>query len=364
MDSTLSIASDSTEVDDAPTPVDESIPMRSKNAYKHLKSFLRLSSTTAKSSSADVIGREDEKAILRSYFSLRSAYDVGLYVSGPPGTGKTALITAMGREMAREGWSVVEVGCMGVKTGDIWAQLAEQLGCDRTENAVQTAIAEIGKNTYVLIWPVCMPQLTNSSLIVLDEVDSLLPPAPALPTPATSHLLSRLFSLPLLSTSSSTIKFIAISNTLDLTVRARLVLPEGTQPQVLPFKAYGTTEMVDIINSRIASAALGRLESETVKVDGKAIELLTRKVEAQNGDLRMCLASLTSAVNLAEAEWVKKTFTSELDQPDCVVPLVKIALPHIIKAFTSHTQQLRAAAGSSSSASGSPTSRKIRSGRD
>lgn len=185
-----------------------------------------------------------------------------------------------------------------------------------------------------------------------------------MPSPATSHLLSRLFSLPLLSTPNTTVKFIAISNTLDLTVRARLVLPEGAQPQVLPFKAYGTTEMMDIISSRIASASYDRPDSQTVKVDTKAVELLTRKVEAQNGDLRMCLASLSSAVHLAEMEWVKKTFTSEsdLDRSDTPTPpLVKITLPHVIKAFNSHTQQLKAAAGTTSTASGSPTSRKIRS---
>jgi cell division control protein 6 len=205
-------------------------------------------------------------------------------------------------------------------------------------------------------------EVDSSRLIVLDEVDSLLPPSPALPPPAISHLLSRLFSLPLLSTNSFTVKFIAISNTLDLTVRARLILPTGTQPQVLPFKAYGTNEMIDIVNSRIASAAINRPDFDTVKVDLKAIELLSRKVEAQNGDLRMCLASLTSAANLAEAEWVKKTFTTESDaiDPPCP-PLVKIAMPHIIKAFGSHTQKLKAAAGSSSSSAGGPTARKIRS---
>lgn len=148
VDSTLSISSDATEVDaDPDMAVAGGIPMKAKNAYKHLKSFLRLSSSTERSTSADVIGREDEKAVLRSYFSLRSAYDVGLYVSGPPGTGKTALVTAMGREMAMEGWNVVEVGCMGVNAGSIWALLAEQLGCERSEEGVQAAIARLGKNT-------------------------------------------------------------------------------------------------------------------------------------------------------------------------------------------------------------------------
>lgn len=113
--------------------------------------------------------------------------------------------------------------------------------------------------------------------------------------------------------------------------------------------------MIDIVNARIASASTGLKDGETVKLDAKAVELLTKKVEAQNGDLRMCLGVLSSAVSLAETEWAKKTMISE-----SVGPLIKVALPHTIKAFTSHTQQLRAAAGSAT-ASTSTTGRKIRS---
>jgi hypothetical protein len=69
----------------------------------------------------------------------------------------------------------------------------------------------------------------------------------------------------------------------------------------------------------------------------------------------MCLGVLGSAVGLAEAEWVKKTSDSS-DRP-----LIKVALPHVLKAFTSHTQHLRAAAGSGAVASASATSSKIRS---
>lgn len=197
-------------------------------------------------------------------------------------------------------------------------------------------------------------------LLILDEIDSLLPPAPATTPAATSLLLSRLFALPLLAPH---IKLVAISNTLDLTIRARLALPDNHTPRVLPFKAYGASEMTDILLARIASASCTPAAASDVKVDPKAVELLTRKVEASNGDLRNCLGCLTSAVTLAEAEWTKKQSQSSL--PAAPAVLVKVSLPHTIKAFNSHTQQLKAAAGSAPSSSStlaaSATGKKIRS---
>ena len=156
----------------------------------------------------------------------------------------------------------------------------------------------------------------------------------------------------------------AISNTLDLTLRARLVLPDGATPLVLPFKAYAGPDMVSIVSSRLLSAGSGE-GGEGVKVDAKAIELLSKKVEAQNGDLRMCLGVLSSAVSLAESEWTKKkdaaTTTSTGSDEAVLVPLIKVSLSHVLKALNTHTQQLRAAAGSGAATAKSVTGKKIRS---
>lgn len=71
-----------------------------------------------------------------------------MYVSGPPGTGKTALVTAMGRDMARQGWNVVEFGCTGLKPVDMWARLGERLECGPAEEAVKCRLQD-STNTYV-----------------------------------------------------------------------------------------------------------------------------------------------------------------------------------------------------------------------
>jgi cell division control protein 6 len=128
-------------------PVEDEEDTRHKNPYKQLKSFLRLSaagSTTDGGVSQDcIIGRDTEKAILRSYLSSQER-GVGMYVSGPPGTGKTALVTSLGRELQSQGWTVVELGFMGMKVMDVWKRLGEELSCGKTETDVR-ALLESGQ---------------------------------------------------------------------------------------------------------------------------------------------------------------------------------------------------------------------------
>lgn len=122
------------------------------NPYKWLKSFLRLSATSRATDGATtvdqtIVGRSKEKAALRRYLMCREYGDVGMYVSGPPGTGKTATVTAIGREMTNLGWQVAEVGCMGLKVADMWARLSAELGCGASEEEVLAHMERGGGKT-------------------------------------------------------------------------------------------------------------------------------------------------------------------------------------------------------------------------
>lgn len=99
-----------------------------------MKSLLR---ATCNDADATVAGREAEREIiskfLRSFVCDEAMQEDGpaaLFISGSPGTGKTALVNAINRELTKENAStaVVFVNCMTVKTLDaLWDRLIEEL---------------------------------------------------------------------------------------------------------------------------------------------------------------------------------------------------------------------------------------------
>lgn len=155
--SLVRMTSDGSDASSQATTHDDALPSNEEldikqNPYKHLKSFLRLSATSRATDGATtvdqtIVGRQHEKAALRNHLMLQADNNVGMYVSGPPGTGKTATVTAIGREMTRQGWQVVEIGCMGLKATDVWRVLGESLLCAKSEADVMDHLERKGAKT-------------------------------------------------------------------------------------------------------------------------------------------------------------------------------------------------------------------------
>jgi cell division control protein 6 len=144
-----------------------------------------------------------------------------------------------------------------------------------------------------------------SSLLVLDEFDSLisLTAATSIPTQASIHLLEALLSLPV---AHPNVRVIAIANSLDLP--SRFLSHLEPQPELLSFTAYDNADLSAIVRARLRSL-LSSPEDESAKTplaDDKAIELVARRVQAENGDLRMCLDVCRLAIELVEGEQRKK----------------------------------------------------------
>ena len=201
------------------------------------------------------------------------------------------------------------------------------------------------------------------SLLILDEVDALLS---STSSANANNTLRNLFTLPSTHT-QTTVRVIAISNSLDLTARRSIssALAE-LSPDNLSFTAYGSKEMIAIVKSRIAAVKADAVRDgrDSVEIDEKAIELVGRKVEVSNGDLRMCLNVMVEAVGTAEADWKRKsTAANNVNTPkgststgsylEPVVPPTRVALHHVLKALTSSIAKLKANVASSSPSSGS-----------
>ncbi|TGZ84897.1 cell division control protein Cdc6 [Ascodesmis nigricans] len=267
--------------------------------------------TTAKAlfsrsmSGGKIIGRDTEKTRIQQFVSAHIETREGgcLYVSGPPGCGKSALLTEVMGELVDEESKRIKqhwVNCMSLPTPSaIYTNILDSISpSDTTFSSSDpfTALESLVTSS--------TPNDDNTDdtlyILVLDEIDHLL----------TQDHLSTLFSLSF--NPSSRLLLIGIANALDLTDR---FLPRlkarGLEPELLPFLPYTAAQISQVITSRLRSL-LSEMEREelgekfTPFVHPAAIMLLSKKIEAATGDLRKAFDILRRTLELVEMEEVAK----------------------------------------------------------
>jgi len=239
-----------------------------------------------------LVGRVKERRELYNFISERvNAVRGGcIYVSGPPGTGKSALVNEICQDL-KEIISVKHayVNCMNVKTAaDVYSGLASELnisddvfGEDAKETLKSQFLEKFGKTAF---------------LVTLDEVDQLL-----------NLDLDVLYSLFEWSfQKGSKLTLIGIANALDLTDR---FLPRlkarNLKPQLLPFLPYTAPEIASVLGSRARSLLpkdSNVAADYTPFLHPAAIQLISKKVASQSGDLRKAFDIAQRAVDLIEIE--------------------------------------------------------------
>jgi cell division control protein 6 len=240
-----------------------------------------------------LIGREAEREQLTNFLGRCCAANSSpggcLYVSGPPGTGKSAMITAlMSEHSSGEGVRSAYVNCMGIKSSkDLYNTLLGELG---QENGLPEADALSALQELF-----CPRDRASSAmyLVTLDEIDHILTMG--------LESLYRLFEWSLQK--SSRLALVGIANALDLTDR---FLPrlrsKNLKPELLPFLPYTAPQIKNIITSRLKSLMPEGQEAFVPFIHPAAIELCSRKVSSQTGDLRKAFEICRRALDLIEAE--------------------------------------------------------------
>ncbi|KAH6612745.1 P-loop containing nucleoside triphosphate hydrolase protein [Boeremia exigua] len=233
-----------------------------------------------------LFGRDAERNELRSFISQRSKSKKSgcIYVSGPPGTGKSAFVSDVCRTVAADG-SVKTgyINCMSIKNAvDMYRTLLEEF-VDITEIAEGDEMEELRK---------LFMQRKTSYVVTLDEVDHLLE--------LDIDLLYSIFEWSLQKNSG--LVLVGIANALDFTDR---FLPRlkarGLKPHLLPFLPYTAQQVSSVITSKLKT--LQPAGSEHLPfIHPTAIMFLSKKVAAQSGDLRKALDICRRAIDLIEAD--------------------------------------------------------------
>lgn len=323
-----------------PTP-----PVLLLPVYTRARGLLRSTSTSISS----IAGREDERQRILEF--ITSSWDdsahTSLYISGTPGTGKTALVNSVLRSFEKsEGTSdlrVISINCMALNGLDaLWDRLDEELYPTRaSKNAAKPCKAK-GKQAIDKV----LSSLNYKCIVVLDELDHIA---------SSNQTLSSIFSMS--QQHPSTLRIIGIANTHTLTSSlAQLSASEASSALTLHFGAYSSQELLQVLQARL-SPLYDNLEYPEVTDQAKkflpasTLTLLTKKIASQTGDVRTLFEVLRGAIDLA----VAGSKVPDADTNPLTIPPLIIKPDHILAALKAYLPST-GGGRSSSSLTPSPTS--------
>ncbi|KAH7913453.1 P-loop containing nucleoside triphosphate hydrolase protein [Hygrophoropsis aurantiaca] len=271
-----------------PTPPVSLLPI-----YVRVKATLRSTCT----GSSILAGRDEERAIIETFVTSpwegeASSETTSLYISGTPGTGKTALVNSVlhslqsDEDMTRI--KIALVNCMALGSIDaLWERLSEEFCAGKSTKSKGKAKGR----------PAIEKALNNLStpcVLVLDELDHIA---------ASNQSLESLFSLS--RNHSSVLRIIGIANTHTLTSSLSQVADHNvTGVQTLHFAPYTSTQLLQVLQARLALLQDGDANPEIAEQVKKllpppTLALLSKKIASQTGDVRALFEVLRGAIDAA-----------------------------------------------------------------
>lgn len=248
------------------------------NKYQNARQVLNSAATN------NMPGREGEFKELHDMLvdcttTKRSA---SVYISGQPGTGKTATLTKLLQAEVVQRFDTVYVNCTGISSiGSIYKRICESLGLKVRGNRTE-------KECHSTIEKHLLGSRHKPLLLILDEIDQLMDKK--------QTILYTIFEWP--SKFSSKLVLISIANALDLTDRmlSRLNLAGELKPTLMHFQPYTKKQICDIFNERLKEAGVMHIFPPVT------IQLLAAKVAAVSGDVRRALDIGRRVIEIAEQQ--------------------------------------------------------------
>lgn len=258
-----------------------------------------------------LVGRDGERHQIQQFISQAIETRTGgcTYVSGPPGTGKSALVQEVFQDFeSNKSVETSIINCVSLKTAnDVYCKLLQDFS-----SSTSTGKSDLKRNLTKLFLKQPADKLR---LILLDEIDSLLD--------TDCEVLYTIFEWAMHK--SSSIILVGVANALDLTDR---FLPRlkarGLQPKLLPFLPYDASQISTIISNKLRSL----LDHDTTTsmdfvplMQPAAIQLCAKKIASQTGDLRKAFSLVRRIIDQVEQETLSKAPASS----PCKKPLGEVS---------------------------------------
>ncbi|KAK4951888.1 AAA ATPase [Elasticomyces elasticus] len=285
-----------------PTPKTPTTPASSTSIYNQARQLFSRCSAPGK-----LIGRDAERQELSTFLeqSLASESAGCLYVSGPPGTGKSAFVDEVFRQSKDvENVKLSVVNCMSVRNAkDLAQKLAEDLGLNENAGFEYLQSCFVGSKT----------KDSWKYVVILDEIDRLVD--------MDLELLYSLFEWSMQT--SSRLVLIGIANALDLTDRflPRLKI-RSLQPESLPFMPYSVQQIAEVLTLKLKSL-VSDSSSILPFVQPQALQFCAKKVASQTGDLRKAFDICRRAIDLVEQETRENDATAAIQNSPSKTPLME-----------------------------------------
>ncbi|KAF9568234.1 P-loop containing nucleoside triphosphate hydrolase protein [Agrocybe pediades] len=322
-----------------PTPPTVLLPFHAR-----VRALLR---STCNNADAQIAGRTEERANIVKFlasFIQGTTTDQGtspasMFISGTPGTGKTALVNEIIRELSsdvKDDIKIISINCMALKDVDaLWTRMIEDFSVTaKGKSSPKKLKGRDGVRTL-------LSTLGAKCILILDELDHITP---------NTQSLSSIFTLT--EALPSQLRLIGIANTHTLTSASSNGFLLSEDVATMHFAPYTPSQLQEILESRLKTlSAVDSSMDMTAAVrkflPATTLMLLTKKVAALTGDVRSLFEVLRGAIDLAATSSAKY---AKGDNPLDAAP-VSVTPAHVLAALKAYTPAAASAKGPSTSPS-------------